>query len=167
MSSPVPEVVSTGKPKLLDRVRQLRFKIDAAIGIGGKILDRVRKDFVVADYRQHVVRRVERGDKKSDFLHRTGNTAHRYEIADLERPEHNHECAGGEIRQQAAPRHADGDAGGSQDRGKTGRLDAEVTENRDDQNDIQSDRDNRADIAPASDRPFGVRGRRTPSEWQN
>ncbi len=40
-----------------------------------------------------------------------------------------------------------GDAGGSQDRGKTGRLDAEVTEDRDDQNDIQSDRDDRADVA--------------------
>ena len=110
---------------VIDRVRQLRFQIDAAIGIGGKILDRVRKDFVVADYRQHVVRRVQRGDKKSDFLHRTGNTAHRYEIADLERPEHNHERAGGGIRQQPAPRHADGDTGGSREeivRGETEHL---------------------------------------------
>ena len=73
--------------------------------------------------------------------------ANRHEIADLHRPQHHQEGARGEVGQQARPGHADGDAGRRDQGGEGRRLDAEVAENADDQQNIQGHRDDRADVA--------------------
>ena len=62
-------------------------------------------------------------------------------VADLERAQHQDERAGGEVGQQAAPGGADRDAEAGDQRGERRRLDAEVAEDGDDQDDVQRDGD--------------------------
>ncbi len=62
-----------------------------------------------------------------------------HDVADLERTQKNEEDASREVRQQAAPRHADRDAAGGEQRGECRRLDAEEAEDGDDQHDVQDD----------------------------
>src|SRR5581483_3721526 len=127
-------------------VSQLCFQVDAAEGVMREILDGVAEDFVVADQIQNVVQGVDRGDEQADFFDRAGDAAGSDKVADLERSQDHDKRAGGEIGQQAAPRHADGHPRGGDDGGEARGLDAEVAEDRDHQNYIQGDRDDRADV---------------------
>ena len=69
------------------------------------------------------------------------------DVADLERTEEDEEHAGREVRQQAAPCHADRDTAGGEQRGERGGFDAEEAEDRDDQRDVQDDLERRLDVA--------------------
>ena len=64
--------------------------------------------------------------------------ADRHEVADLERPQHQHERAGGEVPEHPAPGRADREPGAGQERGEGRRLDAEVAEDADDERDVQA-----------------------------
>ena len=75
-----------------------------------------------------------------------GDAADGDEVADLERPQHEHERAGGEIGEQPAPRRADREAGAREQRRERRRLDAEVAEDAEDQRDVERDRDDRAQV---------------------
>jgi hypothetical protein len=109
------------------------------------------------------------------------------EITDLERPQEHQERTGGEVREQPAPRHADRDAAGGDQRRECCRLDAEVAEDCDDQHDIEHDGQARLHVArqrgveilpreaavqqaeresnqPATDEPQGERARNLPGE---
>jgi hypothetical protein len=52
--------------------------------------------------------------------------------------QHDHERPGGGVANSRSG-HADGDAGGGEDRGEAGGLDPKVTQDRDDQDDVQRD----------------------------
>src|ERR1044071_2962584 len=127
-------------------VGQLGLQVDAPERVMREILNGVAENFAVADEIHNIVQRIDRGDEKADFLDGAGDAAGGDEVADLERSQDHDKCAGGEVRQQAAPRHADRHAGGSDDGGEAGGLDAEVAENRDYKNDIQGHRNDRADV---------------------
>ena len=96
--------------------------------------------FGIADHRLHVVRCVDRRAEETDHLHRALDFAGDDVVADLERPQHENERARCEIRQQPAPRRAYRDAEARDERRERRRLDAEVAEDRDDQDDVEGDR---------------------------
>ena len=68
------------------------------------------------------------------------------EVADLEGPQDQHEGAGGEVAEHAAPGGADRHAGAGQHRGERRGLDAEVAEDAEHQRDVQRDGDDRAEV---------------------
>ena len=126
-----------------------------------EILDRVAEHLVVADDRLHVIRRIDGRRKQAQFGDGSGDAGHGHEIADLHRPQHDQECARRKMREQARPRHADGNTA-RRDQGGEGRgLDAEITKNANHQQDIQGHRDDRADIAQNGGIDFLAFKRRT------
>ncbi len=116
-------------------------QVDAPVRVAAEVLDRAAHDLRVADHRLDVVGRVDRGVEEPDHPHCSLDLARHHVVADLERPQHEDERAGGEVRQQAAPRRADGDAEAGHQRGERRRLDAEIAEDRDDQDDVERDGD--------------------------
>ena len=74
----------------------------------------------------------------------------RDDVADLERPQEHQERAGREVGQQPAPRHADGDAAGGDQRGERRGLDAEESEDGDDERDVQEDGKGGLDVAASA-----------------
>ena len=84
---------------------------------------------------------------RPDGAHRALDVAREHVVADLERPQHEDERAGREVREQAGPRGADGDADGGDQRGERRRLDPEVAEDPDHQQHVQRHRDGVADVA--------------------
>jgi hypothetical protein len=131
----------------VDGVVDLRQQVDAAEGVAAEVLDRPVHDLGVAHHRLDVVGRVDRGVEEPDHAHRAFDIAGNHVVADLERPQHEDERPGGEVGQQAAPRRADCNAEAGHERGERRRLDAEVAEDGDDQNDVQRDGNDRADVA--------------------
>src|SRR4030095_1994456 len=129
-----------------DPVSELRREIDAAVGVGREILDRLAHDLVVADEGPHVVRGVDRGGEHPDLLHGADDSAGANEITRPERTEDDQEDAGGEVAEQAAPGDADRHAGGGNERREGRRLDAEQPEDRDEQDDVESNRHGRGDV---------------------
>src|SRR5262249_54506617 len=69
--------------------RDLRRQFHAPVRIRSEVLNRIRKDFIVAHKSAHVVGRVETRNEESDFVHRSRNTTRRNEIANLEGPQNN------------------------------------------------------------------------------
>jgi len=125
---------------------ELGGQFDAAVRIVGKILDRAAHDLGVADHRQHVVRRVDRRREQPDRPHRAFDVAGDEVVAHFERSQHQDESAGGEVRQQSAPRSADRDTQRGDQRGERRRLDAEVAEDADDQHDVERHGDHVRDV---------------------
>jgi hypothetical protein len=68
------------------------------------------------------------------------------EVADLERPQHQHEGAGGEVAEHAAPGGADRDAGAGQHGRERGGLNPEIAQDAEHQRDVERDRDDRAEV---------------------
>ncbi len=126
---------------------ELRLQVDTAIRIGAEVLDDLGKDLAVTDDVAYVVEGVDRSDKQSDLFDRTHYAAGNDKVAHFKRLEDNEEDAGGKIGQQSAPSEADGDASGGDQGCKTGGLDSEETQNRDDENDIQQCVDGVLDVA--------------------
>ncbi len=126
---------------------ELRGQLDAPIGIRREILDGAVHHLGVADIGLHVVRTVDRRDEESDRAHGALDLGCEHVVADLERAQHEDERAGGEIGQQPAPGGADRDAERGDQRGERRRLDAEVAENPDDEEDVERDADRVADVA--------------------
>jgi len=131
----------------IDAVVELGRELHAAVRIVAEILDRPAHDLRVADHRLHVVGRVDRRVEQSDQPHSTFDIAGDDVVADLEGPQHEDERAPGEIRQEPAPGRPHGDAEARDQRGERRRLDPEVAEDRDDQDDVQRDGEDRADVA--------------------
>src|SRR5262249_26878862 len=93
----------------------------------------------------------------------------------VEGTEDGQEAAGREVTEQAAPGHADGDAGGGDERRERRRLDAEEAENRDDQDDVEADRYGRGDVEaegrvdapaeePTADKPPAIANERAAND---
>src|SRR5262245_6926874 len=132
---------------VIHTVIELRLQVNAPIWICRKILDCVRENLVVANDRLNVVRRIKDRDKQPDLPNGARHAPGGYEVAHFNRPENNHESPGRKIGKQPAPGQTNGDAGRSEQGSKSRGLNTEVTKNRNDQNDIQSDRYDRAQVA--------------------
>jgi hypothetical protein len=81
-----------------------------------------------------------------EFMHRADHAADADEVAHLERAQHQHEGAGGEVAEQPAPGGADRQAGAGQQGGEGGGLDAHVAHDAEHQGDVQRDGDDRAEV---------------------
>src|ERR1700729_2014829 len=134
----------------IDSVGQLRGQFDAAVGIRGKVLDRVAEDFAVADDGLYVVGRIERSREQANLLDRARHPGGPNEISHLEGLEDHQENAAGKVRQQTRPGHADRHACGCYQGGEAGGLDTEEAENRQYQHDVQQGAHARVDVADQS-----------------
>jgi hypothetical protein len=79
-------------------------------------------------------------------VHGAGDATDLHEVADLERPQHEHESTGGEVAEHPAPGGADRDAGACEHRREAGGLDPEVAEDAQNERDVQRDGDDRAQV---------------------
>ena len=68
------------------------------------------------------------------------------EVTDFERPQHQHERAGREVAEHAAPGRADGESGAGDQCGERRRLDPEIAEDAEDQRDVQRIADDRSEV---------------------
>ena len=120
-----------------DAVPDLADQVDAPRRVHAVVDDVVREHAVVADQHARAIRRVERGAEQADLAHRAGDRRDQDQITDLERTQYHQEHAGGEIREQAGPGDADGHAAGGHQCRKARRLDAEETEDAEEQRDLE------------------------------
>ncbi|CAM2152132.1 hypothetical protein PT2222_270126 [Paraburkholderia tropica] len=130
----------------IDAVGDLRGQLDAAHGRRAVVRDGVREDLVVADDVDHVVRRDDGRAEDAQLLDGAGHAARRHEVADLERTQHLHEHARREMREQAAPRGADGEAETGKQRRERGGLHAEHLQDREHQQQVEHAGENRAEV---------------------
>ena len=139
-----------------------RRQIDAPERIGREVLDGLREDLVVADDREHVVGGIDCRAEQPDGVHRPDDARDGDEVADPERAQEYQERAGGEVGQQPAPGHADGDtAGGQQGREARG-FNAEKAEDRDNKCDVEHEA--HAGLEVACERGVDVLSRQRPAE---
>src|SRR5271165_4247648 len=94
-----------GMPDLSDQLH-------SPIGVGGEVLDGVGENLIVSDERSDVIRSVESRREQADFVNRAGQSASRYKIPGLERPQNQHKRASGKIGQQTTPGCSYGETGG-------------------------------------------------------
>lgn len=142
----------------VDAVRDLRGQVDAAMRRRAVVRDVVREDLVVADDRHDVVGGDDRRAEQAELLHGARDAARADHVADLERAQHLHEHAGGEMREQAAPSGADREAEAGEQCGERGGLHAEDLQDRENQQDRQQHADDggqvvgerRVDLAAAA-----------------
>src|SRR5271165_1379710 len=128
-------------------VVQLGLQVNTAIRIGGEVLDNLGEDFAIADDVADVVECVDGGDEEADLFDGPHHAACDNEVTHLERLQDDEEDPGSEVGQQSAPGQADGHAGGGNQGREAGGLDAEETQDRDDENDVQQRADSVLDVA--------------------
>lgn len=125
---------------------------------GTVVRDVVREDLVVADDRHDVVGGDDRRAEQAELLHRARDAACVDHVADLERAQHLHEHASGEVREQAAPGGTDREAEAGEQGSERGCLHAEDLQDREDQQNRQQHADDggqvvgqcRVDLAAAA-----------------
>src|SRR5271165_2610400 len=95
----------------------------------------------------HVIQSVNVGHEQPDLLHGAHDSTGGHEIVNLEWLQDNQENSRSKVGQQTAPCQADGHTGSGDERGQAGRLDAEESEDGDDQDDVEGGGDRILDIA--------------------